>query len=128
MTTFDLFDRELQQEPDPHYAAMRADSPVQYIEANDLYLVVSHECALKALRDVETFSSRYGSNREPPPDEIRAEYDELMLDALPLPPTLLDNDPPSHTRYRRLVSRAFTPRMVNGLRPTIEATTDRLID
>ncbi len=51
-----------------------------------------------------------------------------MLDALPLPPTLLDNDPPSHTRYRRLVSRAFTPRMVNGLRPTIEATTDRLID
>ncbi len=29
MTTFDLFDRELQQEPDPHYAAMRADSLVQ---------------------------------------------------------------------------------------------------
>lgn len=128
VTTFDLFDRELQQEPYPHYAAMRAESPVHYIEANDLYLVVSHECALEALRDVETFSSRYGTNREPPPDEIRAEYDELMIDALPLPPTLIDNDPPSHTRYRKLVSRAFTPRMVNGLRPTIEATADGLID
>jgi cytochrome P450 len=126
--TFDLFDRELQQEPHPHYAAMRAESPVHYVEANDLYLVVSNECVREVLRDVETFSSRYGTNREPPPAEIQAEYDELMIDALPLPPTLIDNDAPSHTRYRKLVSRAFTPRMVNGLRPTIEATSDRLID
>lgn len=128
MTSFDLFDRDLQQDPHPHYEAMRAEQGVHYIEANDFYLVVSNELVLEVLRDVETFSSRYGTNREPPPDEIRAEYDELMTDALKLPPTLLDNDPPDHTRFRKLVSRAFTPRMVNALRPTIEATCDRLID
>jgi cytochrome P450 len=124
---FDLFDRDLQQDPHPHYCAMRAQAGVHYIEANGIYLVLTHDLVLEVLRDVATFSSR-NHNREPPPAEIRAEYDAMMADALPVPPTMLDNDPPSHTRYRRLVSRAFTPRMVNALRPDIEATCDRLID
>jgi len=128
MTTFDLFDATLQQNPYPHYQAMRAQHPVHYIEANDLYLVLSNDLVLQVLRDVETFSSMFGSNREPPPEEIRADYDAMMADALPVPPTMLDNDPPSHTRYRKLVSRAFTPKMVNALRPAVEDTCDTLID
>ncbi|MGI9622294.1 MAG: cytochrome P450, partial [Acidimicrobiales bacterium] len=128
MTTFDLFDADLQQDPHPHYKAMRGEQPVHYVEANDLYLVLSNELVLEVIRDVATFSSMYGSNREPPPEEIRAEYDALMASALPVPPTMLDNDPPSHSRYRKLVSRAFTPKMVNGLRPEIEAVCDQLID
>lgn len=127
MTTFDLFDPQLQQDPHPHYEAMRAERPVHYVEANDLFLVLSNDLVLEVLRDPGTFSSRH-SNREPPPEEIRAEWEAIMADGLPVPPTMLDNDPPSHTRYRKLVSRAFTPKMVNALRPGIEATCDRLID
>ena len=41
---------------------------------------------------------------------------------------MLSLDPPGHTRLRRLVSGAFTPRRVAGLRPVIEATTARLLD
>ena len=39
------------------------------------------------------------------------------------PRTLLDNDPPDHTRYRRLVSRAFTPKKMAELRlvPAVNA-------
>jgi cytochrome P450 len=128
MTSFDLFDAGLQQDPHPSYEQMRADAPVHYLEANNLYLVLSNELVLDVIRDVETFSSMYGSNREPPPEEIRAEFDAMMATALPTPPTMLDNDPPGHTRYRKLVSRAFTPRMVNALRPTVEEVCDRLID
>lgn len=128
MTTFDLFDSTVQQEPHAHYEAMLADNPVHYIETNNVYLVLSNELILEVLRDTETFSSMYGTNREPPPEEIRSEYDELMKTALAVPPTLLDNDAPSHTRYRKLVSRAFTPKMVKALRPTVEATCDVLID
>ncbi|MGQ4727674.1 cytochrome P450 family protein [Streptomyces sp. Ju416(a)] len=42
--------------------------------------------------------------------------------------TLGTSDPPDHTRLRRLVSRGFTPRRVNALRPRVQQITDALID
>jgi hypothetical protein len=41
---------------------------------------------------------------------------------------MLDVEPPDHTRLRRLVSRAFTPRTVERLRATVQSVTDRLVD
>lgn len=44
------------------------------------------------------------------------------------PPSMLVVEPPDHTRYRRLVSKVFTPRAVEGLRPQIEAVAQDLLD
>ena len=44
------------------------------------------------------------------------------------PPSMLVMDPPHHTRYRRLVSRAFTIRQVEGLETMVQTTADRLLD
>ena len=41
---------------------------------------------------------------------------------------MLQTDPPDHTRLRRLVSKAFTPRMIEQLRPRIQQITDELLD
>src|SRR4029079_12000865 len=41
---------------------------------------------------------------------------------------ILDMEPPDHTRVRRLVSKPFTPKMVEGLRPAIEAAASDLLD
>ena len=41
---------------------------------------------------------------------------------------MLDREPPDHTRLRRLVSKAFTPRRVEQLRPTVERLADELVD
>jgi cytochrome P450 len=41
---------------------------------------------------------------------------------------MLDLEPPDHTRLRRLVSQAFTPRRVEALRPTVQRIADRLVD
>jgi cytochrome P450 len=41
---------------------------------------------------------------------------------------MLDREPPDHTRLRRLVSKAFTPRMVEQLRPRVRAMADALVD
>lgn len=124
---FDLTDPEIQQSPHAHYAALR-DHGVQYIPANDAYLVLRHEDALTVLRDPYTYSSRLGSNREQPPENVRDEIARINAQGLPRPRTLLDNDPPDHARYRRLVSRAFTPRKMAQLRPFVESLADRLID
>jgi cytochrome P450 PksS len=43
-------------------------------------------------------------------------------------PNMLTVDPPDHTRLRRLASKAFTPRMIEELRPRIQQITDELID
>ncbi len=41
---------------------------------------------------------------------------------------MLQQDPPNHTRLRRLVSRAFTPRAINALKPAIQRITDTCLD
>ena len=46
----------------------------------------------------------------------------------PAAAVMLNMDPPLHTRYRRLVNKGFTPRMVNQLHDRIHAATDAIID
>ena len=41
---------------------------------------------------------------------------------------ILDMEPPDHTRVRRLVSKAFTPRMVESMRAPVQELTDELVD
>lgn len=124
---FDLTDPEIQQDPHRHYEALRAGG-VHYVPANDAYVVFRHDDALRVLRDPLTFSSRLGSGAAKPPDSVRAEVQAILAAGLGHPRTLLDNDPPDHARYRRLVSRAFTPRKTAALRPFIERLADDLID
>ncbi|XVX22156.1 cytochrome P450 [Actinomycetota bacterium] len=45
-----------------------------------------------------------------------------------LPPSLLATEPPDHTRYRKLVTRVFTVRAVEGLRPRVEQLAGELLD
>jgi cytochrome P450 len=54
--------------------------------------------------------------------------DDLDTSGITEPPSMLVVDPPEHTRYRRLVSRAFTPRAIAAFEPTIERTTADLLD
>jgi cytochrome P450 len=44
------------------------------------------------------------------------------------PPSMLAVDPPTHTRYRRLVSKVFTPRAIEALRPRMQQLADDLLD
>lgn len=58
-------------------------------------------------------------------------FDRLMTPRMAhplLPPSMLSVDPPDHTRYRRLVSKAFTPRAVEALRPRVRELASELLD
>jgi cholest-4-en-3-one 26-monooxygenase len=83
------------------------------------WAITRHADVVAVSRDTETFSSELGATF------IEDQTDE-MLTAMRL--SILNMDPPKHHRYRRLVSRGFTPRMVQQLTDTIERRATRIVD
>ena len=93
-----------------------------------VYALSSYELASQVVNDWQTFSSRFGTSRGAPPDHLVDELAAISARGFRRPPTMLHADPPAHTRYRRLVSKAFTPRRVAELTPTIEQICRELCD
>jgi unspecific monooxygenase len=114
-------------DPYPAYAELRASSPVLYDDATDHWLVSRYEDVNALLRD-RRFGRTYlhvashdDMGRPSPPDWHAPFWDLINAG-------ILDMEPPDHTRVRRLVAKAFTPRFVESLRPRVQSIVDGLID
>ena len=121
-----LRDSAVRDEPYALYEELRARGP---LSAGSLGLVTaSHAVAADLLR-----SDRFGVgwDRSVAPGLIRWALrfgDELDAAGVAEPPSMLVVDPPDHTRFRRLVSRAFTPRATAAYEPAVRRTADALLD
>jgi cytochrome P450 len=102
---------------------MRREAPVYQDPAGEWYLTRYDDC-VAALHDLRLSSDRTDAHLRPlaPAERSRVSYYEAMRRAM-----LLFIDPPQHTRLRRLVARAFTPRTAEALRPRIQAIADELL-
>ncbi|HVN52131.1 MAG TPA: cytochrome P450 [Acidimicrobiales bacterium] len=109
------------EDPWPTYDRMRSEAPVWM---NDLgeWVMTRHADCEAVLRDAR-FSSN-PAHRDPPLVVDDAFPDLAAIDAH----VLLFMDPPDHTRLRGLVSKAFTPRTVERLRPRIQELVDGILD
>jgi cytochrome P450 len=114
---------------------MRDRSPVLELDGaafgrpgERVFAVSRHEDVKAILRDPATFSSRFGTPAAKPSPELTARLREVYAQGWPNVSTMLTEDPPSHTRYRHLVSMAFTPKRVALLGPEIQAICDDLVD
>ena len=129
---FALFDPAIQQCPHPYYAQMRATCPIFVADAMGIpiHLVTRHEDVLTVLRDPVTFSSEFGTTGIPSGSDLGRRMKELYeeLDGYDRVGTMLTIDPPEQTRYRKLVSKAFTPKMIGALEPSIRELSASLID
>ncbi len=128
LATFNPFDPATLQCPFPHYAQMRDEQPVMLIESLGMFLVTRHDLVLGILRDPGTYSSMFGGASMPLPPDARAKMGAVMAEGYPRVPTMLTADMPDHTRYRRLVSKAFTPKVIAELEPVIRGIATKLID
>lgn len=126
--TFDPTDPETRQCPHPHYERMRAEEPVAWIEASQEFLVTRHDLVLEVLREPETFSSRRTRALMPLSREDLARVKAAQDEGHPRLPMLIAADAPDHTRHRRLVSKAFSPRAIASREESVRAITTRLID
>src|SRR5262249_34681669 len=114
---FNPIDPEFVRNPYPTYHRLRAEDPVHQ---NPLGF-----CVLTRYEDVATTLRDPRFAKEALASVVAARF------GIPVPGiglSMLDSDPPDHTRLRGLVSKAFTPRVVETLRPNIQKLVDSLLD
>ncbi|MGO9602695.1 MAG: cytochrome P450 [Candidatus Binataceae bacterium] len=105
---FNPWDPEFRANPYPHYGALLGNPPAaMQLGPMQVVLVARYADVASALRDHEHFSSIPPPR---PPDAFRPFGDSRDL---------LGQDPPDHTRLRRLISRDFTPKRIRELEPRI---------
>jgi cytochrome P450 len=115
---FNPWDESFRANPYPHYLPLYGRPPYQLEFFFPMVLVGCYDDAAAILRDHDRFSS------VPPRSPFMEERIAVFGDA----PRLVFSDPPVHTRLRRLVSRAFTPKRIRELEPRIREFTNRLLD
>ncbi|MEU7113804.1 cytochrome P450 [Streptomyces sp. NPDC046182] len=104
--------------PYPYYAKLRESGPVHHVRMPDgweFWLVVGHEEGRAALADPRLVKSPSVIGVTPVDEEL-------------IGPNLLAVDAPDHTRLRKLVTREFTGRRVEALRPRVQEIADELAD
>lgn len=115
---FSPYDYEVHEDPYPLYARLRDEAPLFRNPEVDFWALSRHADVIAAFRDSARYSSAHGVSLDPSaygPDAHRTS-------------SFIAMDPPRHGRMRGLVSRAFTPRRVDGLEPRIRELARRHLD
>jgi cytochrome P450 len=115
--SFNPMDPEFLADPYPTYHRLRAEDPVHHSPLG-FWVLTRYEDVSAVLRDPRFI-------KEPLAALVAARFGAEVPRGVGL--SMLDRDPPDHTRLRSLVSKAFTPRVVEGLRPRIQQIVDELI-
>jgi cytochrome P450 len=116
---FDPFSDDYFDDPTEIYRRLRDEAPVYHSERYGFYALSRFDDVVAAHRDWQGFSSAHGVDLwtlSRDPDLVRSFRSIIMM------------DPPEHDRFRRLVSRVFTPRAVTSLEPMIREVVCRFLD
>jgi cytochrome P450 len=119
-TSLELFEGAFWSDPYPAYTTLLEEQPVVELDRPDgkVWMISRYADVRAALADARLSKDwRYTL-----PEEERADAPGAII------PMMLLMDPPGHTRLRKLVSRSFTLRRMEGLRPRIEQIADELLD
>ena len=122
-----LFDATFKADPYPTYSELRSTAPVHRTTLPDgrsVWLVTRYEDVLAIFKD-ERFVKDW---RKVMTAEQLAQIPPILDVMKPLSQNMLDTDPPDHERRRALVFKAFTPRLIERMRPRVQAIADALLD
>ncbi len=125
----DLWDHDMFQRQDHHkaLALLRETDPgIHWVDEGDkgpgYWAITRHEHLKQVNRRADVFSSNHSGTQMHEPDMTDASSN-FSRDHM-----LIDMDPPRHTRYRKLVNRGFTPRMIGLLEDYLRNRTDIILD
>jgi cytochrome P450 len=114
---YDPWDYTIDADPYPVWRRLRDEAPVYYNERHDFYALSRYDDVLNGLIDNETFKSGHGIVLEMITPEP---YEDIEM--------MIMKDPPAHTRLRKLVARAFTPRAIADLERRVRELCGQFLD
>jgi cytochrome P450 len=122
---FGLCTPEFQADPYPMLARLRREAPIYFSEPWEAWLVTRHADVHAGFRDERLSADRAAAFARHVPAALADEVAPLVNNVRRW---ALFIDPPAHKRVRALLNRAFSPRLINGLRPRIVAIVNQLLD
>ncbi len=120
-----LMTRQFQVDPYPTYARLRDEAPAYFSEAWGGWLLTRYQDVQAGFKDPRLSSNRAGAFGAMLPAPLKEQMAPMVRS---LSSWALLIDPPDHTRIRALVNKAFTPRLVEYLRPLIQEQVNLLLD
>lgn len=120
-----LFTSQFFEDPYPVLHELRAQDSVHWSDTWGCWMLLNYRDVVAAFRDPRFSSNKMTVFASELPAEVRQEVQPLVR---VLSSFLGASDPPDHTRLRRLVNKAFTPPVVEGMRKRIQAIVDNLLD
>jgi cytochrome P450 len=123
-----LSDPTIIADPHAYYKAMRTEDPVHFDEKIGMYLVSRYEDVFEVLRDPIAYSDKMGYEAMYASGHF-AEFKQILeREGGGFFPDAIKDDPPAHTRVRRLMEKAFTAHRVASLEPGITKVIVDLIE
>ena len=125
----DFMDPLTQSCPYDSYKTLRERCPVYKIPELGFYMITNYEDGRKVLLDTKTFSNKPSQHDENLDEGIKIHTEIMKKNGVgSFVETLQRTDPPVHTKYRKLLNKAFTASRVKEIKPSIIDIVDELID
>lgn len=115
---FDLFSAEVMARPDHYDTLVRETAPAVFLERHGVWAVGRHADVHAVFSDWESYSSASGTGFT----NIRKQGNWRQ------PSLILENDPPEHGKYRRLLNRILSPAVLRRLREDFAATAEHIVE
>ncbi len=115
-------------DPYPILRRLREEDPVHWSDSIGGWILTRYDDIMTTFKDTSHFSSegRLAKAVAYLPDESRAEF--KTFEDHYRQKSLIHSDPPDHTRFRGLVTKAFNPRVVEAMRPRMQEIVNELLD
>jgi cytochrome P450 len=110
---YDPFDPAVIADPFPYYRLLQSEAPVYEVEKHGIFVVSRFDDVEEVAQNWENFSTTWG----PGPQRMESPV-----------ASILQSDPPQHTRLRSIIAKAFTPRAVKACEPLIRACAQERIE
>jgi cytochrome P450 len=125
LSLMDVLQPEYTANPYLLYRRLREHDPIYWDEAAQSWVLTRHSDVVAILRDSRLSAERFMLDTSWLPEDMK---ETLGPPIHALTRQMLFRDPPDHTRLRGLVSKAFTPRVLEAMRPRIQGIVDELLD
>ena len=123
---FEPFSDAYLADPYPFFERARREEPVFYSPETGYWVVARHDDIVSVFRDPKTFSAALARHPVTPLCPAAAKVRDSL--DIAIEPSLVDEDPETHLRHRKIFGDAFTPRRVAEIEPRIRAIVTRYID